>query len=307
MVETTSSTLIDVIEKMKAKNLLTDYELIFVDDGSIDSTFQKIICLNSKNPNIKCISFSKNYGLQAAVTAGLENSDGDFVVIIDCDLQDPPEVIEDMLLKMMETNCDVVYGKRRRRKENFLKKALILIFHRIFSKISNIKVPPDVGNFSLLTRRAVETILRFKEKSRYIPALRFFIGFKQEFIEYDRKDREIGKAKMNFKRLFKLAMDAIFSFSDYPIRFCIYIGSIGVLVFMVTGVYVILNKFVFGKAIPGWSSILLSIYFLGSIQLLFLGIVGEYIFRIYMEVQDRPLYIIDKKIGFNSDKKGIKE
>ena len=172
-----------------------------------------------------------------------------------------------------------------------MKKFLIKKFHLIFNKISNINAPENVGNFSLMNRKALDAFLVLNEKNRYLPGLRFFIGFNQGFVEYTRPDRTIGDAKMNYSKLFKLAMDALFSFSKLPIRLCFFIGLLGVIFTFIAIIIVLVKKFI-GDAYIGWTSTLLSIYFLGSVQLLFMGIIGEYIHRIFIETQNRPIYIV---------------
>ncbi len=268
-----------------------DYEVICVDDGSTDTTLQKLIHIHQNNSRVKVVALSRNFGHQAAYTAGLNHAKGDHVGMIDGDLQDPPELIKEMYDKLVNEKLDIVYGKRLFRKEGFLKQLLIKGFHVIFNKLSSVKAPANVGNFSLMSRNAVNELIALKEKNRYLPGLRFFVGFKQGFVSYDRPDRQVGKAKMSLRKLFMLALDAFFSFSAMPIKVCIFLGIIGVIFSFCGGMIVIVKKFN-GVAIPGWTSILLSIYFFGSLQLLFLGIIGEYIYRIFVETRERPIYIV---------------
>jgi polyisoprenyl-phosphate glycosyltransferase len=214
--------------------------------------------------------------------------------MMDGDLQDPPELIPEMFKKLIDDDFDVVYGKRTDRKESFLKKAQIKLFHYIFKKVNNINAPANVGNFSIMTRGALDAFLRLKEKNRYLPGLRFFIGFKQGFVEYSRPDRKDGEAKMSNIKLIKLAFDAIFSFSKLPIKLALIIGILGILISIV-GAGIVFYKYIIGVAITGWTSTMLALFFFGSIQLFFLGILGEYVFRIYTETKDRPVYIIKNK------------
>ena len=270
-----------------------NYEVIFVDDGSLDRSLEEILMRREKNRKIKVLSLSKNFGHQVAYTAGLEYAKGEIVGMMDGDLQDPPELIPQMYRKITEEDYDIVSGKRTGRKGSAGRNMFSRLFHLIFRNIGDIRNIENYGNYALMKRIAVEALLSMKEKVRYLPGLRTYVGYKQGSVEYVRDDRFKGKPKMTIKRLFTLASDAIFSFSRLPIIFCLSLGIIGTLVFMMAGIYVIVAK-IGGFAVPGGSSTLLSIYFLGSIQLVFLGVLGEYIFRNYKESQNRPLYFVRK-------------
>jgi len=270
-----------------------EYELIFVDDGSTDETGRKLLDHRSFNKRIKIISLSKNFGHQAAFTAGLEFSTGDIVAMMDGDLQDPPELLAEMHRKIKKEGYDIVSGKRTGRKGHSQLTLYTIVFHLIFKNIGGIENMENSGNFSMMTREALNALLSLKEKVRYMPGLRSIIGYRQGTVEYVRENRLQGDPKMNFSKLFSLATDAIFSFSRFPIRLCLFLGTVGTIVFFIAGIYVIIEKLL-GYAVLGWSSTLLSLYFLGSIQLIFLGIVGEYVFRIYKESQNRPIYFIKK-------------
>jgi dolichol-phosphate mannosyltransferase len=271
----------------------SDYEVIFVDDGSTDSSLSKILSYQQNNTKLKVLSLSKNFGHQAAYTAGLEYSKGDMVAMMDGDLQDPPELLAEMYSKLQNDEFDIVSGKKTSRKGNKGRNIYAVLFHLFFRHIGEIKDMENSGNYSMMTRKAVDALLSMKEKVRYLPGLRTFIGFRQGYIEFVREDRFKGDPKMSIRKLFVLAADAIFSFSRFPIRFCLIIGSLGTLVFLGAGIYVLIAK-ACGFAVIGWSSTLLSIYFLGSIQLVFLGIMGEYLYRSYKESQNRPLYFVRK-------------
>ncbi|HOU02792.1 MAG: glycosyltransferase [Bacteroidales bacterium] len=275
------------------ESITDDYEIIFVDDGSTDKSMDELLRHRELNRKIKVLSLSKNFGHQAAYTAGLEHASGDIIGMMDGDLQDPPELIPQMFRKITEEDFDIVSGKRTGRRGHVGRNLSAILFHLIFRNIGDIKNMENYGNYSLMKRIAADALLAMKEKVRYLPGLRTFIGFKQGSVEYVRDDRFKGRPKMTIRKLFSLASDAIFSFSRFPIVFCLILGTIGTLVFMAAGIYVIIAK-VSGFAIPGWSSTLLSIYFLGSIQLVFLGILGEYVFRNYKESQNRPLYFVKK-------------
>lgn len=275
------------------ESITSDYEVIFVDDGSIDMSLEKILEWHQKNMKIKVLSLSKNFGHQAAYTAGLEHSKGEIVATMDGDLQDPPELLPEMYRMIMEENYDIVSGKKIGRKGKKGRIFYAILFHLFFKKIGEIKGMENSGNYAMMRRDAVDALLMMKEKVRYLPGLRTFIGFRQGYVEFVREDRFKGDPKMSIRKLFILAADAIFSFSRFPIRFCLILGTLGTLVFMGAGIYVLIAK-AYGFAIIGWSSTLLSIYFLGSIQLVFLGILGEYVYRSYKESQNRPVYFVRK-------------
>ncbi len=275
-----------------------NYEIIFVDDGSTDGSLARLLSFRDLNRRIKILVLSRNFGHQAAYTAGLEHAKGDIVAMMDGDLQDPPELLKEMFMKIQNEGFDVVSARKTGRKGSKSRNLLFILFHLFFRNIAELKNIENAGNFSMMTRRAADALLSMKEKIRYLPGLRSFVGFKQGFVDYVRDERFYGKPKMNTGKLFRLAGDAIFSFSKFPIRLCFLLGIAGVTVFLAAGLYVLIAK-ILHFAIPGWSSILLSIYFLGSIQLVFLGILGEYIFRNYRESQNRPIYFV--KSFYNSE------
>ena len=278
-----------------------DYEVIIVDDGSTDQSVTLILTRREKNNKIKLLSLSKNFGHQAAFTAGLEYARGDIVAMMDGDLQDPPELLTAMYNKITGEEYDIIGAKRTGRKGAGSRNLYARLFHSIFKSIGDMRSMGNYGNYSMMKRIAVDALLSMKEKVRYLPGLRTFIGFKQGDVEYVREERLKGRSKMKLRNLFSLASDAIYSFSRFPIRFCLILGTLGTLVFMTAGIYVLVAKAT-GIAVPGWSSILLSVYFLGSIQLVFLGILGEYIFRNYKESQNRPVYFVRKFYGDTPEK-----
>jgi dolichol-phosphate mannosyltransferase len=275
------------------ESFTTDYEVIFVDDGSTDQSLNKILACQQKNRKIKILSLSKNFGHQAAYTAGLEHAKGKIVAMMDGDLQDPPELLSEMYRKIINEDFEIVSGKKTARRGNKGRNLNAFLFHLFFKHIGEIKNMENSGNYSMMKREAVDALLMMKEKVRYLPGLRTFIGYRQGYVEFVREDRFKGDPKMSFRKLSILAADAIFSFSRFPIRFCLILGTIGAIVFMGAGIYVVIAK-IYGFAVSGWSSTLLSIYFLGSIQLIFLGILGEYVYRSYKESQNRPVYFVRK-------------
>jgi len=283
------------------ESFTVDYEVILVDDGSIDRSLSKILQLRDRNRKLKVLSLSKNFGHQAAFTAGLEHAKGDILAMMDGDLQDPPELLIGMYRKITTEDFDIVSAKKSARRGRPARNFYAGLFHRIFSNIGEMKDIANYGNYSMMKRIAADALLSMKEKVRYLPGLRSFIGFRHGDVEFVRDERFSGKSKMSLRRLFRLASDAIFSFSRFPIRLCLILGTAGTIVFLGAGIYVIIAKAT-GIAIPGWSSTLLSIYFLGSIQLVFLGIIGEYIYRNYKESQNRPVYFVRKFYDDNSEK-----
>lgn len=272
-----------------------DFEVILVDDGSTDGTFGKLKACHAKDPRYKVLSLSRNFGHQAAYTAGLSHAKGDHIAMMDGDLQDPPELLAEMYRKSVSEGIDIVYGKRVERMEKPLKRWFIRSFHAVFRRLSNLQNIEQVGNFSLMSKKALDAFLSLTEKNRYLPGLRSFIGFRQGYIEYARPDRSKGEAKMNFLKLFTLAFDAIFSFSNLPVKVCLYSGLFGILFIFFATIYILVSK-IAHLAPLGWSSIILSIYFIGSVQLLSIGILGEYVHRIYKETQNRPIFLVNQFI-----------
>ncbi len=287
--------LIDELVRRSVEALETfspNYEILFINDGSTDATLEKLLAARKTYHRIKIIDLSRNFGHQAAYTAGLEMALGNYVAMMDGDLQDPPEYLADMFRRMKDENLDIISGFRQGRKGKRLRVATNL-FHSLFKRVSEIDGIENSGNFSIMNRMAVNALLKMKESIRYLPGLRSFIGFKHGFFEYVREDRQKGEPKMTLSKLMVLGADAIFSFSKLPIKICLFLGTFGTIVFMLAGMYAIIGKII-GFSLFGWSSTVLSIYFLGSIQLIFLGILGEYIYRIYKESQNRPIYLVRK-------------
>jgi polyisoprenyl-phosphate glycosyltransferase len=282
-------------------SFLVDFEILFVDDGSIDSSLEKLLSWQKKEKRLKILSLSKNFGHQAAYTAGLEHAKGEIVAMMDGDLQDPPELLSAMYRMITDDGYDIVSGKKTGRKGKKSRNLYAYLFHLLFKHLGEIQNMENSGNYCMMRREAVDALLAMKEKVRYLPGLRAFIGFRQGYIEFVRDERYKGNPKMSIRKLTVLAADAIFSFSRFPIRFCLVLGTIGTLVFLAAGIYVLIAK-IYGFALIGWSSTLLSIYFLGSIQLVFLGILGEYVYRSYKESQNRPVYFVRKFYDAGQDK-----
>lgn len=283
----------------KVLNDLTqyDYELIIVDDGSKDKTLEIITKIAKTDNKVEIISFSRNFGHQAAVTAGLKETTGDAVVIIDADMQDPPEIIQDMIA-LWEKGNDVVYAVRSKRKgESIFKTLSAKMFYKILYSLSDVKIPKDTGDFRLVDRKVVDVVNSLPEHNKYLRGLFSWVGFRQKPLKYVREERLAGKTKYPFKKMIKLAYDGIVGFSNKPLKI---IGMIGlgslVLAFFIL-IYTVLSYiFSWNNLMPGWASIMLSITFFSGVQLVSIWMISEYISRIYDETKNRPEYIIKRKI-----------
>lgn len=278
--------------------LRLDYKLIVVDDGSTDGTASIIGALSQDNPRIALISLSRNFGHQAAIQAGLERAPGDAVIIMDGDLQDPPEVLPQMI-DLWRRGSDVVFAVRRKRKELLVKRAAYALYYRLLRLVSEVSIPLDSGDFCLLSRTVVDVICQCQERNRFIRGIRSWAGFTQTAFEYERDARFSGEVKYSLRKLCRLAIDGIFSFSSLPLRLATYIG---LTLFLVSSTYILyaVGSRLFGPAAPpGWTSLIVAVLFMGSVQLIILGIIGEYLARIYEEAKRRPLFVVRKTLGLN--------
>ena len=272
-----------------------EYEIIFINDGSKDKTLEMLIELSENDSNVKVISFSRNFGHQAAVTAGLKYVTGDAIVIIDSDLQDPPELIPDML-KLWEDGNDVIYGKRQKRMgESAFKLLTAKLFYKTLNALSETEIPKDTGDFRLVDRRVVDTINMFPEHNKFLRGLFSWVGYKQVPYEYERKERFAGSTKYPLKKMMKLAGDGILSFSTKPLKMVGVLGMVSILISFAILVYAVLS-FIFKwyNLTAGWTSIMVTVTFFAGVQLLSIWIISEYLARIYDESRGRPQYIIDK-------------
>ena len=291
-----------VVNNLKKLSDKYSYEIIFINDGSKDSTLKILKKIASNDDNVKIISFSRNFGHQAAVTAGIRNVTGDAVIIMDADLQDPPELFEGMIEKW-ENGYDVVYGKRKTRSgESLFKLLTARMFYNTLNKLSEIEIPKDTGDFRLVDRKVIDVIAALPEHNKFLRGLFSWVGFSQYAYEYNRVNRIAGKTKYPFKKMFKLATDGILSFSAKPLKVVGAIGFFSVIVSIAILVYSIVS-FVFklNSLTPGWTSIMCTMTFIGGIILISLGMIGEYIARIYEESLGRPEYIIDELINFKGE------
>jgi polyisoprenyl-phosphate glycosyltransferase len=279
------------------------FEILFVDDGSVDGSTHLLDGLRDREPRIKVIHFSRNFGHQAALQAGLEHASGDCVVLMDADLQDPPELIPS-LLSSWRQGFEVVYAVRRRRKEGLLKRVAYASFYRTLRAIAEIDVPLDSGDFCLLDRRVAEVLLAMPERGRFLRGLRSWVGFRQIGVEYDREARHAGTPKYSLSKLIALAVSGYVGFSAVPLRLASWLGFITAFTGFALAVWVAIAKLA-GIATPwGWASTIAVMLFIGGIQMLILGIVGEYLGRMYDEVRKRPLYVIRERVGFGRESSG---
>ncbi len=277
-------------------------DIVIVDDGSRDGTLAHLTQLSLENPKLSVVSFSRNFGHQAAVTAGIDYAEGDAIVVMDGDLQDPPELIPELLQKH-EEGFDVVYAVRAKRKEGFLKRGAYSIFYRIFRLFSNhVLMPRDAGDFSLISRRVAEVMKRMPERNRFVRGLRAWAGFSQVGISYQRDHRYAGKPKYSFLKLLRLAYDGIFSFSYVPITLVTVAGFVSAILSFIGIVYVLYFRITEGREVPGFATLAIFILFLGGLQLMALGVLGEYIRRMYDEVKQRPHYVVRTILGSVSKK-----
>ena len=286
-----------IIDELLYRSLTTlkeidrPFEIIIVDDGSKDNSLKKLLEHRKNDGRIKVVELSRNFGHQAAFTAGIRRSKGEYTVMMDGDLQDTPELIKDMFEKMKSGSFDIVNGYRKSRAEKGIRGLMFWLFHKMFAIIINNKDVENIGNFSMINRAALEAMKQLKEKTRYLPGLRTYVGFKQGFLDYDREDRKEGKPKMRYKHLLKLATDALFSFSRLPIKVCFYLGLIGIVVFSAIGLSMIFSDSN-APLFTDYKPMLVGLFFLGSVQLAFIGIIGEYVFKGYKESQNRPMYFV---------------
>lgn len=292
-------------ETMRTTN--EEYELVFVNDGSRDRTMEIVSRICEQDKHVRLINFSRNFGHQIAITAGLDYAQGQAIVVIDADLQDPPRVILEMIQKWKE-GYDVVYGKRIKRKgETWFKKATAAMFYRLLRSMTTVDIPLDTGDFRLIDRKVADALRGLKEKNRFVRGLVSWVGFRQTSVEYVREERWAGETKYPLSKMMKFAMDGITSFSVKPLRLATYIGfALSICSFLY--LMVVLFQALFTDTTqPGWASTVAINLFFNGIMLILLGIIGEYIGRIYDESKDRPLYIVREVIGFDQEQEGQRD
>jgi len=280
-----------------------DYELIFVNDGSADQTQLILTQLQLSDPHVRVLLLSRNFGHQIAVTAGLEEAAGDAVVIIDADLQDPPEVIPEMVRLWREGN-DVVYGIRLEREgESKFKLWTAKVFYRLINRLSETKMPLDAGDFRLIDRKVVGVINKMPERARFLRGMVSWAGFRQTSVTYDRAPRHAGDSKYPLKKMIHFAMDGIISFSLVPLKLAIWTGFLAIWIAVAGIIVAIIDRLLDKHLTRGWASLFVAVLFMAGVQLVSLGIIGEYLGRIYTEVKRRPLYVVQERLGFGDQSK----
>jgi dolichol-phosphate mannosyltransferase len=278
---------------------LPSFELIFIDDGSVDDSRMVAKKLCDVDPRVKMIALSRNFGHQLAITAGFDATSGEAVVVMDADLQDPPEVIPQFVEKWRE-GFDVVHGVRRHRAgESLFKVWTAALFYRVLRMLTRTHIIVDSGDFRLMSRRAMDAFNGLRERARFVRGMVSWLGYPQAMVYYDRVARRSGDSQYSFQKMMKLALDGLVAFSDVPLRIASWIGFGGVVFCLVYFMYVIFNKFMFGIPVEGWTSLAATVLFIGSVQLMILGVMGHYVGRIYEELKGRPLYVVQERVGFD--------
>jgi dolichol-phosphate mannosyltransferase len=274
-----------------------DYEIVLVNDGSRDSSWDMMRSLSATDPRLVAINLSRNHGHQLALTAGLDLCSGSRILIIDADLQDPPELLSPMLAEMDRQGADVVYAVRRARAgETAFKRGTAKLFYRLLSRLAEIEIPRDTGDFRLMSRRALDALLSLPEQARFIRGMVAWVGFRQVPIAYDRAERHAGQSKYPLSKMIRFALDAVTGFSTAPLRMASHIGLWLVAASVLLVCYIAFGFFT-GSAIQGWTSLMLVVVVLGAVQMFVLGMIGEYLGRLYMESKHRPLYIVAEIAG----------
>lgn len=278
--------------------LAIKWEVVCVDDGSNDQTLPLLCALHERDPRFKVIGLSRNFGKEVALTAGLDHAQGDVIVPMDFDLQDPPELITDMLALWREGN-DVVYAVRTEREgESWIKQKTAAWFYRVIGRLSDVQIPRNTGDFRLMDRQVLDTLKQLRETHRFMKGLFAWVGYRQVSLPYTRKPRAAGETKWNYWKLWNFAIEGITSFSIAPLQLATYLGFMVSLVAFVYALFIVSKTVFFGIDVPGYPSLLVTVLFFGGVQLIFIGIIGEYIGRIYNEVKQRPLYIVSHQQGF---------
>jgi dolichol-phosphate mannosyltransferase len=282
--------------KVALEGLGEAWEVVFVNDGSRDGSSELLKKLRAEDPRMKRIEFSRNFGHQVAVSAGLDHARGRAVVVMDGDLQDPPEVIPRLVARWRE-GYEVVYAVRRKRKEGAAKRAAYALFYRLLQRIADIEIPLDSGDFSLVDRKVVDMLVAMPERNRYVRGLRAWIGFRQTGLEYERDARFAGEAKYTLRGLLRLARDGVFAFSEAPLHVAMNVGLAITVLSSVLAIWTLVKRILLYEVVPGFATLALLVLFFGGVQLITIGILGEYVARIYTEVKGRPRYVIRELDG----------
>jgi dolichol-phosphate mannosyltransferase len=271
------------------------YNIIFIDDGSVDDTWRIIKELNRKDKNIKAVRFSRNFGHQAALFCGIQKTEADYVLILDVDLQDPPELLEEMYNKIILGNANIVYAQRVKTNEKFFKKITSILYYKIFNFLSDIKIPQQTSDFRIFDKKVLIALKKFKEKNLFYRAIIPWMGFKSESVIFQRQNRAEGKTGWSLKKMINFAVDGIISFSNYPMRFSFFLSVIMCFVFIALSIYA-LRSYILKDIVPGWTSIFLIICFFNIIIFFLLGLISEYVGRVHQEVKNRPNFISSEEI-----------
>lgn len=279
------------------------WEIICINDGSRDTTLAQLVALHQSDPRVKVINFSRNFGKEIALTAGIDYAIGQAVIPIDADLQDPPELISE-LIAQWRAGYDVVNATRRTRQgEGWLKRVTARMFYQVLGQMADVKIPHNTGDFRLLSRPVVDALKRLPERTRFMKGLFAWVGFKQTTVFYDRKARYAGKTKWNYWRLWNFAIDGITSFSSIPLKVSSYLGLFIALMAFIYALFLVVRTAIYGIDLPGYASLMVVVLFLGGIQLITLGVIGEYLGRVYAETKGRPLYIVRDYYGVEQNMK----
>jgi len=290
---------LDRLDRMSRLPPDCDFEFIFVDDGSSDATMVLLRQAAARDNRVRVIGFARNFGQQIAVSAGIDRARGDAVVLMDADLQDPPEVVAEMIA-CWRTGFDVVYGTRRsRRHDGPLKRITASGFYKVINRLSEVPIPRDTGDFRLMSRPVVEVLRRMPERHRFLRGMVAWAGFRQTALSYDRPERFAGKTKYPLRKMMRYAADGILSFSTRPLQMSIALGLMSAFLALVGIGYALFMRIFTSTWVEGWTALMIAVLFLGGVQLLSLGILGEYVGRIYSEVQRRPLYVVRETVGFD--------
>ncbi|MDJ0577419.1 MAG: glycosyltransferase family 2 protein [Xenococcaceae cyanobacterium MO_234.B1] len=287
--------LLSVLDKLE-----TSYEVVCINDGSRDNTLKQLIEYHHQNPNIKVINLSRNFGKEIALTAGIDYARGEAVIPIDADLQDPPELIEELVAKWRQ-GYDIVYATRRSRQgETWLKRFTADAFYKTIGKMTKISIPANTGDFRLLDRKVVEALKQIPERTRFMKGLFAWVGYKQTSVMFDREPRAAGTTTWNYWKLWNFAIDGITSFSFVPLKIWSYIGLFISFLSLLYASFLVIRTLILGIDVPGYASLMVAVLFFGGIQLITLGVIGEYLGRVYEEVKGRPLYFVRESYGFET-------
>ncbi len=283
--------------KLCLEKITSDYEIVCIDDGSRDNTYNRLKQYHQNDPRIKAVHLARNFGKEAALTAGIECAVGNAVIPIDADLQDPPELIAELVEKWKAGYKVVLATRRNRPGDSWMKRTSANWFYTSINRVSTVKIPPNTGDFRLMDKMVVEAVKRLPERTRFMKGIFAWVGFSTTVVYFDRDARAAGATNWNYWKLWKFALDGIFSFTSVPLRVWTYIGAFISLVSFLWAIFIIIRTSFLGITVPGYASLMVAVLFMGGMQLLSVGIIGEYIGRIYRETKQRPLYLVEETVG----------